>query len=180
MIQRASDSKCLRHENCWEPTGRDTQWCQDKLRLPCVNRCEYNQRSEQLHDSTYCGSCRNKLIVYLCYQHDVVLLALRWERHLGTSFTAFLPSSELYLLHWLDLQKEQNSPLKWLRAVNSSCAHHYGPDGSTLPMWKSSDGTFQITETWTRIKQTPTYLWCMVGTYKASTCAGRRMYDQGM
>ena len=89
---------------------------------------------------------------------------------LGTSFTAFLPSSELYLLHWLDLQ-EQNSPLNWSRAVKSSCAHHYVLDGSTLPMWKTSGGTFQITETWTRIKQTPTYTWCMVGTHKTSTCA---------
>ena len=75
------------------------------------------------HDLTYCRSCRNILIVYLYSQHtDVVLLALRWKPQLGTSFTAFLPSSELYLLRWLDLQKEQNNPLKWSRAVKSSCA----------------------------------------------------------
>ena len=58
------------------------------------------------------------------------------------------------------------------RAVKSSCAHHYVLDGFTLPMWKTSGGTFQTTEPWTRIKQTPTYQWCVVETYKASTCAG--------
>ena len=93
------------------------------------------KRSKQSHDSTYCGSCRNRLIVYLYSQHiDAVLLALRWEPQLGTNFTAFLPSSELYLLHWLDLQKERNSPLKSSSAVKSSCAHHYVLVGSTLPM----------------------------------------------
>ena len=29
-------------------------------------------------------------------------------------------------------------------AVKSSCAHHYVLDGSTLPVWKTSDVTFQI------------------------------------
>ena len=46
----------------------------------------------------------------------------------------FLPSSELYLLHWLDLQKGQNSPLKWSRAVKNFGAHHYALNGSTLTM----------------------------------------------
>ena len=165
-------SKCLRHENCWEHSDHETQWCQDKLRLPCVYRCEHTQRSKQSHDSTYCGSCRNRLIVYLYSQHtDALLLALRREPQLGTNFIAFLPSSELYLLHWLDLQKERNSPLKWSSAVKSPCAHHYVLRGSTLPMWKTSGGTFHITETWKRIKQTPTYPWCIVATYKASTYA---------
>ena len=159
-----SGSKCLRHKNCWEPSDRDTQWFQDKLRLPCVYMCKHTQRSKQSHDSTYCKSCR-----YLYSQHtSVVLLALRWESQLGTSFTAFLQSSELYLLHCLNLQKEQKSPLQWSRAVKSFCAHHYVLDGSTLPMWKTSGGSFQITDTWTRIKRTATYPWCMVGTYKAN------------
>ena len=92
--------------------------------------------------------------------------------HNWASFTPFLPSSELYLLHWLDLQKDQNSPLKWSRAVKSSCALYFVLEGSTFPMWKREGGTFQITEIWTRIQQTPTYPCGMVGTYKASTCAG--------
>ena len=95
------------------------QWCQDKLRLPCVYRCVHTQRSKEMHDTTYCGSCRNIIIVYLYSQHDVVLLALRWEPQLGNSFIAFLPSSELYLVHWLDMQKGQNSPWsgQWLCRV---------------------------------------------------------------
>ena len=69
---------------------------------PTVLCLQRSKRSKQWRDSTYCGSCRNILIVY---QHtDVVVL----------------PSSELYLLHWLDMQKKQNSPLKWSRAVKSS------------------------------------------------------------
>ena len=99
-----------------------------------VYMCEHTQRSKQSYDSTYCGSWGNRLIVS---QHtDVVLLALRWVPQLGTSLTAFIPS---FKLHWLDLQKEQNSPLKWSRAVKNSCAHHYVLNGSTLPMWKPSD-----------------------------------------
>ena len=85
-----------------------------------VYRCEHKRRSRQLHDSTYYGSCRNRIIIYL-FSHDtgVLLLALCWVLHLCTSFTAFLPSrlqAVLYLLHWLGLQKEQNRPPKWSRA----------------------------------------------------------------
>jgi hypothetical protein len=70
-------------------------------------------KEAQSHDSTYCESCRNILAVYLYSQHtDIGLLTLGWEPQLGASFAAFLPSSELYLLHWLDMQKKQNSPLK--------------------------------------------------------------------
>ena len=80
-------SKCLRHENYWEPSDRDTQWRQDKLRLACVYRCEHTQRSKQSHDSTYRWSCRNILVVYLHSQHtDVVLLVLSWERQASQHF----------------------------------------------------------------------------------------------
>ena len=128
--------------DCWVPSDRATQLCQYKLRLPFVYRYEYTQRSKQSLESTYYGSYIHILIVYLYSQYtDVVLLGLRVEIQLDTSFTAFLPSSELYLLHWLDLQKEQNSPLKLSRAVKSYCAHHYVLDGATLPMWKTFDGT---------------------------------------
>jgi len=63
---------------------------------------------------------------------------------LCTTFTVFLPSSELYLLHWLDLQKVQNSPLKWSRVVKSSFTHHCVLENSTLPMWKGMVVLFKL------------------------------------
>jgi len=55
---------------------------------------------------------------------------------------------------------------------HATCAHHYVLDVSKLLMWKESGGTSQTAEPWTTIKQTHTCPWWMVGTYRASTCAG--------
>jgi len=62
----------------------------------------------------------------------------------GYQLHSISSASELCLLHWLDLQKEQNSPLKWSKAVKNSCARHYILDGSTLPMWKRYGYTFKL------------------------------------
>ena len=97
---------------------------------------------------------------------------LDWEPQLGTSFTVFLPSSELYLQHWLGVEGAEQST-----EVDKGCKEFLCTP--LCPGWlyiiyvkTRYGGTFQITETWTRIQQTPMYPWCMVGIYKASTCAG--------
>ena len=90
------------------------------------------------------------------------------------SFTSFLSFSELYLLHWLDLQKGQNSPLKWSRAVKSSCAHHYvcGPWMALhYPCEKRLVVLFKLLRYEQGLNKLPRTHWCMVGTHKASTCA---------
>ena len=137
MIQRASDFYTCSNvfdmrtvENLVTVTRNDVKTNSDCPMSTgvCISK-EANRYTIQ-----YIVELAETLIVYLYSQHDVVLLALRWEPQLGNSFRAFLPSAELYLLHWQDLQKGQNSPQKWSRAVTSSCAHHYVLDGSTLPM----------------------------------------------
>ena len=81
----ADDSTCIRPiylaQNVDRRTAENpvTMKCNDvKTNSDCAVSTDVSIR-QRSKDSTYCGSCRNILIVYLYCQHsDVLLLAHRW------------------------------------------------------------------------------------------------------
>ena len=136
----------------------------------CLHVCAYPKRQT---DAIYCGSCRNVLIVYLYSQHDVVLLALRWEPQLH--IISFIFRTVLAALAGFAEGAKQSTevvkgceeflctPLCAMWTIIWMALHY--------PCEKRLVVLFKLLRYEQGLNKLPRTHWCMVGTHKASTCA---------